>query len=331
MPSPKLAREGADLAADDPVSQIIGVSPAVAHVRRMLTLAARSHVNVVITGETGTGKELVARAIHRQRETPSGAFIAHNCALSSIELFDSEFFGHRRGAFTGADRDRAGIVRLADGGCLFLDELECLSMANQAKLLRLLDTGEFRAVGSERVQIASVRYLAATNVHPEVMLAEQSLRSDLYYRLCGLRIDIPPLRARPGDIALLIEHFLAGTGKHVSTQAMRTLVNQAWPGNVRQLKSAIRCAALVADGPTIETCDLLLEPEALAPAASDAISNRGRHVATAGAPTARSLHEAERHTIVQSLQLHAGNRQRTAMALGIHRSTLRRKLREHGL
>ncbi len=181
-------------AGDDGVPEIVGQSPAVLQVRHLVTLASRSDANVIITGETGTGKELVARAIGRLAFAGTGRpFVAHNCAVTPPELFDSEFFGHRRGSFTGADRDRIGLLRTADGGILFLDELECLSLANQAKLLRVLDDGEIRPVGAEAVRSVSVRFLAASNRGPAAMLAARELREDLYFRLRGFQ-------NRPSDL-----------------------------------------------------------------------------------------------------------------------------------
>src|SRR5215471_16354238 len=216
--------------SDDQASEIIGVSPAIVQVRHMVALAARSDVNVIITGETGTGKELVARALHRLSGIASGPFLAHNCALTSPEMFDSEFFGHRRGAFTGADRDRVGILREADGGFLFLDELECLNLTNQAKLLRVLDDGEIRPVGSDQSRAVAVRFIAATNRAPDIMIARGELREDLYYRLRGFQVELPPLRERRQDIALLADHFLAEKGARLSAPAMEIVAACFWPG-----------------------------------------------------------------------------------------------------
>jgi len=301
--------------------EIVGKSPAIVRVRELIALASRSDVNVVITGETGTGKELVSRAIHRLSHIAGGPFVAHNCALTPPEMFDSEFFGHRRGAFTGADRDRAGLLREAHGGVLFLDELECLPLVHQAKLLRVLDDGEIRPVGSDRSRPVSVRYIAATNRSPAELLASGELREDLYYRLRGFQIDLPLLRERREDIALLAEHFLEDRNAKVTPRALAALEDCAWPGNVRQLRNVLLSAAAVAGGPSIDERHLDLS----------VASSRSPRVTPAPplAPerTIVMLEDMERETIARALEAHGGNLTRAAQALGIHRSTLRRKLR----
>jgi DNA-binding NtrC family response regulator len=300
--------------------EIVGASPAVVHVRRLIAQASRSDVNVVITGETGTGKELVSRAIHRLSLLASGPFVAHNCALTPPEMFDSEFFGHKRGAFTGADRDRAGLLREAHGGVLFLDELECLSLVHQAKLLRVLDDGEIRPVGSDHSRPASVRYLAATNRPPEQLLATKELREDLYYRLRGFQIELPPLRERQEDVVLLALHFLRDLDANLTPRALAALQRCAWPGNVRQLRNVLRSAAAVAGGSLIDEQHLDLS-------AASAVSQSRRSEAPSGRAGA-SLQEMERETIARALEVHGENLSQAAQSLGIHRSTLRRKIRE---
>jgi DNA-binding NtrC family response regulator len=314
-------RDPAALHDDARIPEIVGISPAVVHVRHLVALASRSDVNVLIVGETGTGKELVARAIHRLSGASSGPFLAHNCALTPAEMFDSEFFGHRRGAFTGADRDRSGILRESHGGVLFLDELECLTPAHQAKLLRVIDDGEVRPVGSDQSRQVSVRFVAATNRRPELMLAERGLREDLYYRLRGFQIELPPLRSRTGDIPLLAAHFVAQRGKKLSARAVTVLARRAWPGNVRELRNFLRSACSVAETELVDIPHLEL------------VSSRGPLEAEGAAARAPGeatslLEQAERETIERALQLHDGNLSRAAADLGIHRSTLRRKLRQ---
>ena len=201
-----LARNTVDRSAHE----IIGTCRATLQVRHLVSLAARSDMNVLITGETGTGKELVARAIHRLSSLARGPFVAHNCAVTPADLFESQFFGHRRGSFTSAEKDQPGLLEEADGGILFLDELECLSLAHQAKLLRVLDDGEVRPVGSRDSRVVSVRYLSATNHDPESMLRCWTLREDLYYRLRGFEIRLPPLRERPQDILPLARALQGG-------------------------------------------------------------------------------------------------------------------------
>ena len=290
---------------------LIGPSDALGRVRELVTLAARSDANVLITGETGTGKELVARAIHRRSRLASGPFVAHNCAVTPADLFESQFFGHRRGAFTGADREHAGLLKEADGGILFLDELECLSPAHQAKLLRVLDDGVVRPVGSAEPRTVCVRVLSATNRSPESMLADGGLREDLYYRLRGLEVRLPPLHQRRGDIRALAEHFLEGSQVGLSMEALDALERYAWPGNVRQLRSVLAGALQVARSGLIGREDLGLDA--------------GMGCAAPGHEDG-TLKDLERDAILRALQAAGGNRIHAARALGIHRSTLRRKM-----
>jgi DNA-binding NtrC family response regulator len=318
-----IRRSSKPVPADWAAPEIVGASAAIVHVRKLVAQASRSDVNVVIVGETGAGKELVARAIHRLSHLANGPFVAHNCALTPPEMFDAEFFGHKRGAFTGADRDRAGLLREAHGGVLFLDELECLSVVNQAKLLRVLDDGEVRPVGSDQSRPASVRYLSATNRSPAQLLAAKELREDLYYRLRGFQIDLPPLRERREDIALLAEHFLRDLNTNLTPRGLAALERCAWPGNVRQLRNVVRTAAAVAGGPSIDEHHLDLST---ASSVSLSYVRELRPYLSAG--TGVLLQEAEREAIARALETHGENLSRAAKALGIHRSTLRRKIRE---
>jgi DNA-binding NtrC family response regulator len=299
--------------------EIVGCSPEIAAVRTIIALAARSDGNVVVTGETGTGKELVARAIHAHSPLASRPFVAHNCALSGAELFESELFGHRRGAFTGADRDRAGLLRQAQGGILFLDEIECLPLGHQAKLLRVLDDGEVRPVGSDRTFLASVRFVAATNRCPDALFTEGLLREDFYFRLCAFIIALPPLRERRGDVPILAAHFTRGRAE-LSKAALDALEEYHWPGNVRQLQNVIQSAVARSSGRPIE------------PAILDLRWGKGSSSAPPPpAPRPVSLEGVERQAILDALAAHDGNRSRAAATLGIHRSTLHRKLRDLGL
>jgi two-component system NtrC family response regulator len=311
MPSP----------GDGHAPEIIGISPTILQVRHLVVLASRSDANVVITGGTGTGKELVARAIHRLSGDPPCPFVPHNCALTPADLFDSEFFGHRRGAFTGADRDRVGLLRQADGGILLLDELECLNLANQAKLLRVLDDGQIRALGSEESRSISVRFLAATNRSPQSMFATGDLREDLYYRLRGFQIDLPLLCDRTEDIPLLAKHYLKDRNKCLTPAALAALEACAWPGNVRQLRTVLACACATASGIEIDKRDLDLGPAGI----------RRPELPVERLSRELNLQELERRAIVAVLAENGGSRKLAAKTLGIHRSTLRRKLRELGI
>jgi len=312
------------------VHELVGESPAIAEVRHRVVMAARSDVHVMITGDTGTGKELVARAIHTYSPLAGGPFVAHNCALSPPELFESEFFGHRRGSFTGADRDHGGLLRQADGGVLFLDELETMLPAHQAKLLRVIDDGEVRAVGSEKSHRVSVRFLAATNRDPEIMMQERTLREDLYYRLRGIEIRLPTLNERIVDVPLLARHFAGTEGTAFTPDALDALMETTWPGNVRQLRNIVQGAKAAAGEEKIGVGHLSLDSVSWGSRAAEsgvAASGSG----PAAVPHGLTLRELERRAVEQALADCDGNRTRAAKLLDIDRSTLRRKLQEFGL
>lgn len=302
---------------------IIGGSPCMVEVRRLVGLAARSEVNVLLWGETGTGKELVARAIHRLSPRGGRAFMAHNCAVVGQELFDSEFFGHVRGAFTGADRDHAGLLEQADGGVLLLDELEALSPVNQAKLLRVMDDGEVRRLGSSQTRRISVRFIAATNLSPRRMLDEGHLRADLYYRLRGYEIHLPPLRERPEDIPLLGAHFLGEQAHRLTPDVAAALARHPWPGNVRELRSRLDVLRARPGAGPIRVGDLDL------PGTLPALPSSGE--AATPPREAITLKEMERRALLEALERNQGNRTHAARVLGIDRSTLRRKMDEFGI
>ena len=302
------------------VPELVGISRGIVEVRHLVALAARSDVNVMVFGETGTGKEVVTRAIHRTSNLGAGPFVAHNCARAPHELFESQFFGHRRGAFTGADRDHVGLLSRADEGVLVLDELETLSSMHQAQLLRVLDDGEVRPVGSEAAHRICVRFIAVTNHHPLTMLRQGDLREDLYYRLRGFEIATPPLRERPEDIPLLAAHFLESGAAGFTPDAMEALARAPWPGNVRQLRNAVRVAQVSAAGGEITRRHL--SPAALGGAGSQA------EVAVPEVAEAMTLRHLEQDAIARAMKQSGGNRSQAAQLLGIDRSTLRRKLRE---
>ncbi|MFQ5417281.1 MAG: sigma-54-dependent transcriptional regulator [Myxococcota bacterium] len=312
--------------SDGRFPEIVGASHAIVEVRHRVALAGRSDVPVLITGETGTGKELVARAIHRTSSLSAGPFVAHNCALAPLDLFESEFFGHHKGAFTGADRDHTGLLRLANGGVLFLDELEALAATFQAKLLRVLDDGEVRPVGSELPEQVSVRFLAATNRDPIEMIRTGSLREDLYYRLRGFEIHLPPLRERAEDIPRLALHLLGEDSAGFEPDAMEALTRWPWPGNVRELENAVRTALSAAAGARIGLRHL-----SLASAPTTAPGETSGSGTVPSSPPGRSLRDIERGGIIEALQECDGNRTHAARRLGINRSTLRRKIRDLGL
>lgn len=312
------------------VSELVGESPAIVDVRHRVVMAARSDVHVIITGDTGTGKELVSRAIHSYSAVGGGPFVAHNCALSPPELFESEFFGHRRGSFTGAERDHSGLLRQADGGVLFLDELETMLPSHQAKLLRVIDDGEVRPVGAEQSQRVSVRFLAATNRDPEVMMGERTLREDLYYRLRGIEIRLPTLSQRLDDIPLLAHHFAGTGGGGFTPDAIEALMRAEWAGNVRQLRNIVQGAKAAAGDGKIGVGHLSLQSAGWV-SRSDGVEDGASSSGFQGAPRGATLRELERWAIQKALEDCDGNRTRAAKVLDIDRSTLRRKLVEFGL
>jgi transcriptional regulator with GAF, ATPase, and Fis domain len=240
---------------------MIGASPQMEAVFDLLEKVAPSNVSVLILGETGTGKEYAARAIHDGSDRRERAFVAENCAAVPANLLESELFGHVRGAFTGAVADRAGHFVVADKGTVFLDEIGDMPLAMQSKLLRVLQDGEVRPVGSNKVKMVDVRVVAATNKDLTAMCAERTFREDLFFRLNVITIDLPPLREREGDIALLTRHFLARVGEELGREltldgsASATLEAWNWPGNVRELENEI-CRAAVLSGDTISAEDL---------------------------------------------------------------------------
>ncbi len=309
--------------AHSTVPELVGTSRAMVEVRHRVLMAARSDVHVLVTGATGTGKELVSRAIHTHSGLSGGPFVAHNCALSPSDLFESEFFGHRRGSFTGADRDRRGLLREAHEGVLFLDELETLDLGFQAKLLRVIDDGEVRAVGAEKAERVSVRFVAATNREARVMIEEGSLREDLYYRLRGIEIRLPSLAERREDIPLLVSYFDSQSGRAgaagFTPEAIEALCRADLPGNVRQLRNLVQGARAAAGDAMVGVRHLPLETGRGAP----------RVPVTDGVPRGLSLREIERRAIVQALEDCKGNRTQAAKILDIDRSTLRRKMQEY--
>jgi len=315
--------------SDRSVREIVGMSPAMVRVRHLVALAARSDVNVLVTGETGTGKELVARAIHRLSSLAGGPFVPHNCAVSPHDLFESQFFGHRRGAFTGAERDQRGLLEEADGGVLFLDELECLSPSHQAKLLRVLDDGEVQPVGSVQSRAVSVRFLSATNRNPATMLEEGALREDLYYRLRGFEIPIAPLREHRQDVPALAEHFLTGSDVTLAPDAVAVLEAFHWPGNVRQLRNVLRNARALASRGVIDRRHL--SPELISGTPFEGMGPGSAPRIGAGLNESGTLKEMERQALLRALNASHGHRGQAARSLGINRSTLGRKMRELGI
>src|SRR5213079_1393893 len=237
---------------------IVGRSYAIRAVIDKIERVAKSPARVLISGENGTGKELVARAIHRQSQRADGPFIEVNCAAIPSELIESELFGHMKGSFTGAFADRAGKFELADGGTLFLDEIGDMSLSAQAKVLRALEEGVISRVGSGKPLEVDVRVIAATNKDLKAEIAAGRFRDDLLYRLNVVPIEVPPLRARRGDIPQLVQHFveqLTRRGglppKHLDKEAVQRLAAHDWPGNIRELRNAVERLLILASGPVV--------------------------------------------------------------------------------
>ncbi|PYL82895.1 MAG: sigma-54-dependent Fis family transcriptional regulator [Verrucomicrobia bacterium] len=320
---PTIAAGKIDISSAD---ELIGSSLPMREVQKLIGLAASSDATVLVLGETGTGKELVARAVHCHSERARRPFVAVNCAAIPAELLESELFGHVRGAFTGALQARAGRFREADGGTLFLDEIGDMTSAMQAKMLRALQDRAITPVGGSSVQHVDVRVIAATRHDLAALVREEKFREDLFYRLNVLRIELPPLRERGSDILLLAEHFLRralpDAPKKLSTAAAKSLLEHTWPGNVRELENLMRSLSLTVRGVAIDHGDLDFET-ALTPGDSiDELLALDLPAATA---------RLEKMLLQKAFRKTGNNRAEAARRLGIRRQFLYTKLKEHGL
>lgn len=301
---------------------LIGNSPAMRKVLDTIAQVASSTATVLIQGESGTGKELVARAIHRRSPRAKGPFVAINCAAIPVTLLESELFGHERGAFTGAFARREGRFKLADGGTLFLDEVAELDPLVQAKLLRVLQEGEFERLGGTQTIKTDVRVIASTNKPLVDLVREGKFRTDLFYRLNVITINLPPLRDRMEDVPLLAQHFLARFAarnrkdvRAISREAMELLMAHDWPGNVRELENTIEHAVVLCRGDTIRAEDL---PDLVAR------DSQARQYLTIQLGT--PLEEIEQKVIQETLRMTKGNKRLAAQLLGIATRTIYRKL-----
>jgi DNA-binding NtrC family response regulator len=314
----------------------LSASAAMTRVVEQIQRLQGNDLTVLITGESGTGKELVARAIHVGSHRSAALFLPYNCTTTGRDLADSQLFGHRRGAFTGAVSDQLGLVRSAAGGTLFLDEIGDLPLDVQPKLLRFLEQSEVMPVGDTRPQRVDVRVLAATNADLEQRVAEGKFREDLYYRLSVIRIHVPPLRERREEIPHLSTFFLREASErlakpdiHLSSEALDMFSQYWWPGNVRQLKNEIqRAVALSAPGGTIETAHL--SPELSATRPEPGATSVRRH-GPVPANLAAAVEDVERELIRAALDKSRGNISETARSLGLTRRGLYLKLRRLGL
>jgi DNA-binding NtrC family response regulator len=303
---------------------LVGTSAPMVAIWKLIGRAAGSGAPVLITGETGTGKELVARAIHEFSPRARQPFVAVNLAALPAGLIESELFGHEKGAFTGAAGRRAGRVELAGEGTLFLDEIGDLDPALQTKLLRVVQDGTFERVGGADPLKSAARLVVATNKPVKPGAPGAALREDLYYRLAVIEIDVPPLRARTSDVPLLVAHALRGTpARAVSEEAMVRLARHAWAGNVRELVHVVQRAAVLCGGEVIDVGDL--------PAALGETPPFGAGATEPASSLKEAVAELEKRMILEALERAGGNRSEAARQLGIGRPQLYAKLEEHGL
>ncbi len=307
--------------------QLIGQSAQMKRVFEMIDAVTSSRATVLITGESGTGKELVARAIHFRGPRREGAFEAINCAALPETLFESELFGHEKGAFTNAIRQRKGLFESASGGTLLLDEISEIPPALQAKLLRVLQEREIQRLGSDKRVPVDVRVIATTNRHIPTEIAAGNFREDLFYRINVVNIDLPPLRDRPADIPSLTEHFLrrycmenGRPLRRVSEAVLRLFEQYTWPGNIRELENFIERAVVVASGELLTPDDFPRE-----------LVRGGPRPKTNTVEPGMSIHEMEKHLILATLEAEGNNQTKAADRLGISSRTLRNKLHEYGL
>ncbi|MHB1083323.1 MAG: nitrogen regulation protein NR(I) [Thiobacillus sp.] len=333
------------VSSDAPVPEILGQAPAMQEVFRAIGRLAQSHATVMITGESGSGKELVARALHRHSLRASGPFIALNTAAIPKDLLESELFGHERGAFTGAAAQRRGRFEQADEGTLFLDEIGDMPSDLQTRLLRVLSDGQFYRVGGHTPIKVNVRVIAATHQDLEVRVSEGLFREDLFHRLNVIRLRLPALRERREDIPLLVRHFMQKSArelgveaKGVSEAALKTLVNLSWGGNVRQLENVSHYLTVMAPGQVVEVGDLPadLMQGTSAHAGSDWLqglaAEAGARLARGEASILDELTQAYEKTLIEVALRHTGGRRiEAAHLLGWGRNTLTRKINELGM
>jgi DNA-binding NtrC family response regulator len=310
------------LERSQPPSEMIGQSPAMQEVFRLIERAGPSDKAILILGESGTGKELVARALHRHSRQADKPMVVINCAALPESLLESELFGHEKGAFTGAVGVKPGLFEVADGGTLFIDEIGELPGSLQAKLLRVLEDGSLRRIGSIQERRVKVRLLAATNRDLAKEVEAKRFREDLYYRINVMSLELPPLREREGDIALLVRHFL-GSGWEIDPAALDAMEHYRWPGNVRQLSNAIERAKILSSSETLTLKDLPREVTAPANA-----------ICAASAPEldpVDDLAAIQRSKVVEVLRRESGNKSKAARALGIDRRKLYRLLEKFSI
>ncbi len=319
--------------------KMIGVSKPITALLTTIRKLKGSGTSILLTGESGVGKEVLAQAVYAAEGNPNRPFVAVNCAAIPQNLIESTLFGHEKGSFTGATEKRVGKFALANGGDIFLDEISCLSLEMQAKLLRVLQEKEVEPVGSHRPIKVEFRVIAATNQDAASLVKEGKFRDDLYYRLCVVDLHIPPLRARTEDIPLLVRHFmkqpsLQHYGKTISEEAIALLVDYPWPGNVRELKNMLENLTILSDGPVIDVSDLpraVIEAAAMNRSEKKKKGNGDAENASQGPKlTAKNLEQSikntEKELIVAALNRNRWSRVRAAKDLGLTRGTLYRRM-----
>ncbi len=328
----RLSQENVQLKAvlerSQPKLQMIGESPAMQEIFKLIAKAGPSDKAILIQGESGTGKELVARALHDHSSRAGRPLISINCTALTETLLESELFGHEKGAFTGAVAAKPGLFELADGGTLFIDEIGEMPGVMQAKLLRVLQDGSMRRVGSLQERRVNVRVITATNRDLAVEVAAHRFREDLYYRINVMSLDLPPLRARAGDITLLVNHFLSPDWQ-IAPDALRALETYGWPGNIRQFINIIERGKILAEDHFITTDELpatVLSPTTSNTAAGMTSSARAIPLADDG-----TLAAIEKSRVVEVMQKQKGNKSRAAQVLGISRRSLYRLLEKYNL
>ncbi len=311
---------------------IIGTSPAMRHIFEVIHKAAQSEAPVIIYGESGTGKELVAQAIHRAGPRKDGPYLQVNCAALNESLLESELFGHAKGAFTGAYRQRVGRFEAASGGDIFLDEIGDVPLSTQVKLLRTLETKSFERVGDNRPVHVDVRVITATNQDLEAMIGRGAFREDLFYRINVIPILLPPLRQRLDDVPALVSHFVSRlrekTGKDIaglSGECLDLFMAYQWPGNVRELKGVLEYAFVIAENGSITTRHLPPKMNGRRPAPAPAPP------AEVPAPEAPAGGLGEREALVEALRRSGGNQTRAAALLGVNRVTVYNRMRKYGI
>ncbi len=345
------AAHAAGVRGDSFLEGIVGTSPRMRRIFRLVEKVARTDSTVLLLGESGTGKELIARSLHLQSRRAHGPFVPVNVGAIPDSLMESELFGYQRGAFTGAATDRRGLVEEADHGTMFLDEIGDMPLTTQVKLLRTLENSEVRRLGENVARLVDVRVIAATHHDLVADVEAGRFRSDLFYRLNVIQIELPPLRERREDIGLLASYFLDRLSRRwgreplrLSPDAMALIERYDYPGNVRELENAIEHAAALSDGPVIGAAELpaalrsprrlVASSEAQAPAGASAAPDAAKareNAATEDPRATWSLAQLEKEHILRVLDRHEGNATAAARQLGISRTTLWRKLRAYGL